>query len=352
MSFMKKVMVLLAILLLPLALAQNTGRDASIIVDTEDFVPKIWMCGSRAVTDDALEPGRISFDGDFLKERAANYAFQGEQISWRVLVMDKNGVENIRDVYVALGNDVDDGEIEAECVKSRSDFEIPDSCNARLQEEDLSGTRFDSSTQQFYDCTYTVETSESTYGEYFVSIWAEDSDGEIAKADEVDFWFFNPVISLTLDGELDFGEIRPGTSSYSSILLGNDADQGSGVMMDMFISGSNFYDPSSSGTRCPFTNQLSLSNFQYYVSKGAYSTSADPRADAEGYVKIGYGDNFERSFYDKNEILQSGPKLGPYYQVNLLSPGGKMPLTFRLDLPEPCVGDFSSGSIFFWGEAV
>ena len=29
-----------------------------------------------------------------------------------------------------------------------------------------------------------------------------------------------------------------------------------------------------------------------------------------------------------------------------------MALTFRLDLPEPCNGDFDTGSIYFWGEAI
>jgi hypothetical protein len=55
---------------------------------------------------------------------------------------------------------------------------------------------------------------------------------------------------LTCD--FTFEDVRPGTSSYSSTLLvANDADEGSGVMMDMFISGTDFYDSSSSGAKCP-----------------------------------------------------------------------------------------------------
>ena len=37
---------------------------------------------------------------------------------------------------------------------------------------------------------------------------------------------------------------------------------------------------------------------------------------------------------------------------NALSPGSEMALTFRLSMPEPCVGDFSEGQIYFWGEAI
>jgi hypothetical protein len=29
-----------------------------------------------------------------------------------------------------------------------------------------------------------------------------------------------------------------------------------------------------------------------------------------------------------------------------------MSLTFRLNVPEPCNGNFNSGHIYFWGEAV
>jgi len=29
-----------------------------------------------------------------------------------------------------------------------------------------------------------------------------------------------------------------------------------------------------------------------------------------------------------------------------------MAITFRLFLPEPCNGDFDTGNIYFWGEAI
>ena len=77
----------------------------------------------------------------------------------------------------------------------------------------------------------------------------------------------------------------------------------------------------------------------------------DPRADAEGYVPIGYGDHFDSTFYNNNEIMMAAP-VGPYYLGNVLAPGAEMSLTFRLSLPEPCNGDFTDGQIYFWGEAI
>ena len=204
------------------------------------------------------------------------------------------------------------------------------------------------------------------YGEYWVTVEAQDGDGEMGTMDENEYWFFNPAIALTIDGALEFDEVRPGTSSYSdTILVGNDADAGSGVLLDMFISGTDFYDSQSSGARCPSTNQLALTNFWYFVTSGAYSSFDDPRSGAdplgESYVGIGYGNSFgnvgtTNPFYGTHEILQAG---GPFvvgpdtgFKANILAPGAEHALTFRLDLPEPCNGDFDTGSIFFWGEAI
>ena len=81
----------------------------------------------------------------------------------------------------------------------------------------------------------------------------------------------------------------------------------------------------------------------------------DRDTDAEGYLNIDYGIGFNdpNKFYNNMEILQAGPILGAtYYGANLLAPGAEMAITFRLSLPEPCNGDFDSGKIYFWGEAI
>jgi hypothetical protein len=314
------------------------------------------MCDSRVVYDDNTEPGRVSDGGQVLVERINNYAFEGEQIQWRVLVFDKNGIEKVRDVYATIGSSQGSGnDIEANChldsvVPAGSDPAVE--CNARILEEQLAD--LSENTAAYYTCTLTVETGNSMYGEHWVTVEAEDLDGLMGTMDENEFWFFNPIIALSIDGEMTFDDVRPGTQSYSrTMLVGNDADAGSGVMLDMFISGTDFYDSASSGAKCPTTNQLALSNFKYFATSGAYSTLQDPRKDAEGYVPIAYGIGFNNPnpFYDANEIIQA-QKIGPYYVANTLAPGAEMALTFKLSMPEPCNGDFDTGSIYFWGEAI
>jgi len=369
--------VLAVVTVVPVAMAVSVGSGIGVDIVTEDFDPLVWQCGHRVVYDDATEPGRISGDGQFLRERINNYAFEGEQIEWVVLVMDKNGVEKIKDVYATVGSSVGEGnDIEVNC-QEISKSEIKDSCNARIGEERLD--EFDSDTMQYYKCTLTVETPESMQGEFWVTVEAEDLDGGLGIMDENELWFLNPVVALDISGDLAFSDVRPGTSSYSTTLsVGNDAESGSGVLLDMFITGTDFFDSSSSGAMCPTTNTLQLSGvgpdgrkstsddtgFRYYVSSGAYNSQFDANVDtggsvrrntdAEGYTNIEYGIGFNdpSPFYRNAEILQAGPTLGPYWLSNILAPGAEMSLTFKLDLPEPCNGDFDTGQIFFWGEAI
>jgi len=341
---------------MPLISAVSVSQGITPDIGTEDFAPVVWACDSRVVYDDATEPGRVSEDGTQLIERINNYAFEGEQIQWTVLVMDKNGINKVEDVFGTIGSSQGAGnDIEVNCVEDsrieRTNAVDP-SCNARILEEQV--TEFDSSIMRYYTCTLSVETADSMYGEYWITVEALDLDGLSGIMDENEYWFLNPVIALDIQGDMTFEDVRPGTSAYSSTLLvGNDADDGSGVMLDMFISGTDFYDSSSSGAMCPTTNQLSLDSFAYFVTNGAYSSRNDARRDVEGYVPIKYGIAFNNPnpFYKNNEVLQA-QQVGPYYTANLLAPGAEMAMTFRLNLPEPCNGDFDSGSIYFYGEAI
>lgn len=344
-------MAFLTISVMPFVLGVSVGGDVSIDILTEDFEPIVWQCDNRVVYDDNTEPGRLG--GQELLERINNYAFEGEQIQWQVLVMDKNGVEKIEDVFATIGDVQGVGnDIEVNCQRTTGPSTIPSSCNARILEEKI--TSFNPDTMDYYTCTLTVETPDSMFGEYWITVEALDLDGLSGTMAENEYWFLNPGIALTIEGDLIFDDVRPGTSSYSNTLLvGNDADAGSGVMLDMFITGTDFFDSSSSGAKCPTTNKLSLSAFDYFVTNGAYSSRDDGRSDAEGYVGIEYGIGFNdpNPFYNSAEILQT-QQVGPYYTANILAPGAEMAITFRLDLPEPCNGDFDTGSLFFWGEAI
>ena len=353
--FTLSVIAMLVLSVMPMVLAVSVGSGIGVDIITEDFAPQVWGCDSRAVLDDGTEPGRITKDGIQMTEREHNYAFEGEQIVWKVLVMDKNGINKVEDVFATIGSVQGEGnDIEVNCVEDLSSKKILDSCNARILEEKI--VNFSTTMMRYYDCTFTVETPVSMYGEYWLTVEAVDLDGLSGTMDENEYWFLNPDIALSILGDLTFDNVRPGTDSYSdTLLVGNDADDGSGVMLDMFISGTDFYDSSSSGAMCPTTNQLSLSTFRYYATNGAYGSANDVRTkDAENYLPIGYGIGFNNpnTFYGKYEIIQTTAGATAYSAGNILSPGNEMAITFKLSLPEPCNGDFDSGSIYFFGEAI
>ncbi|NOZ80679.1 MAG: carboxypeptidase regulatory-like domain-containing protein [DPANN group archaeon] len=333
------------------------GLGVGIMSETEHFKPRIFMCPHGKVFHNNADGHSI------LSERVENYAFEGEQIQTEVMVWDKNGIEKIKDVYVTLsdfGQQAGDGLIEANCdrrgmfhktVDDRGACSFAD-FNARELEEELT---WNPDTMARYVCTFTVETPNSMEGEYWVAAEVEDLDGLLANAKEKQWWYLNPEVSVTVTGSVDFGTVRPGTSSYSdTLLIENTAASGSGVLLDMAISGSDFYDPTSSGAKCPTSNVLTLDRFRYHASNGAYrTTSVAPRGDGEGYFNIPYevSDPSDRlPIISGAGIVDLAGK--PYEAGNVLSPGAEIALTFRLDLPEPCNGDFSDGSLYFWGTAI
>src|SRR3989338_8519734 len=144
-SNMKKLFTILVAIFMAISMmpvkATEIGTGVGINVNTEDFIPLIWMCDHRIVLDDYNEHGRESQGGEKLVERTQNYAFEGEKISWKVLVMDKSGIEKIKDVFVAIGPTQGPGnDIEANCKLDhiiQSEERIDPSCNARILEEQL-----------------------------------------------------------------------------------------------------------------------------------------------------------------------------------------------------------------------
>ncbi len=370
---MNKTLVILAlamILVMPAVLATDVGSGIGISVTTQKFAPKVWLCQDRVANDDCTENGNNDLGKNCstsldLSERKHNYAFEGESIYWKVLVMDKNKIEEVNEVVGTIGQSQGVGnDVEVECKRTTDDDNPYTACKAKLYEENLA---WNPNVMAYFDCRLTVETPASMHGEYFITVEAKDNTGLSGTMAENEYWFLNPTIALSVDGNLAFEDVMPGTDAYSNtILVGNDAEAGSGVILDMFISGTDFYDPTSSGARCSDnTNKLALREFRYFVTNGAFaSLDAAVKAtvtdvDNWGYTTIPYSteisgskkimrfDALVRGAAPSSTLLDTDWNKG-----NALSPGSEMAITFRLVMPEPCVGDFSEGQIYFWGEAI
>ncbi len=365
----KHILALALFLMVPFVIADGTdGEGVGVDVIAADVEPEIFLCATRTVIDDSVSWGRTSIGGTGLTERSNNYAFEGESIKWGVLVIDENGLGQIDKVVATIGSTQGTGnDVEATCTVSSyvsASQTLDASCNAILNGQSITTIGFDNMAA-YYDCELTVETPAGMYGEYWVTVEVEDNNGVRATIDENEYWFFNPIVAMSVSDSIRFDDLKPGTTGYSNTLLvENDADPDSRVMMDMFISGKDFYDSTPSGAMCPTTNKLALTNFRYHATSGIYSNAGDDivdtntydaattrAVDAENYVNIQYGDHWDRTMYDEAEIIQDDSD-GTYYKANILSPGSEMAVTFKLNLPQPCIGEFDSGQIFFYGEAI
>ena len=377
-----KIRAVLATLLLVLAsvsvMAVDVDTDLGITITPEQFVPRVFLDpNSRVVYDDCTEPGATTGCGDEMYERELNYAFEGERVYWSVLVWDKNGDDKISDVFVTAKmlneSGLPEEFVEVNCYRDDN----PQTGLGNLTGEIYEGEEmilWEDLTMDWYICQLTVETPASMHGEHWISAYAEDVGGLQGFAAEEEFWFFNPVVALGVTGGISFTDgVRPGATVKSSALtVGNAAEASSGVMLDMYVAGTDFYDPANTGAMCPTSNVLKLSNFRYYASSGAYNTcghwgadgvvdgvGVDDDADAECYATIPYFMTGAAPGVTNNNMQRVIDNTGAtgandaYQFGNTLSPGAEMTLNFKLALPEPCNGgSFSDGSFTFRGEAV
>jgi len=365
---------------MPMAFGAGVGGSLGGGVVIEDFDPIVWQCGDRVVLDEGVQPWRVSDDNESLIERINNYLFEGERYEIDVVVFDKNKIDDDSAVLLLDNLNTSAVDFENNCVEiDQTNVTFAD-CNARIGEESI--TVFDDLTMQAYRCFIDVQPSDTMYGEYEMSVVATSALTSLeGEYDEIVRWFMNPIISLTIGGDLTFlntdgTDPRPGTSSYANTFISNDAE--GGVVLDMFITGDDWPGANAAPLdRCwdgtQFVNYLPLESFSYYAENGAYSTRDDlghdsgyssvvrtpAGTDPEGYVNINQLINagFEEAMFDDAEILQAGgPVIGAFgYRANVLNPGSTMSLTFRLDLPEPCYGEFESppgGGFQIWGEAI
>ena len=363
---------LLVVSVMPVVFAAGIGTGLGGDIGVEEMVPIVWQCGDRVLSDDEQQPWRVTDLDAELFERSSNYIFEGERYEVDVVVFDKNKIDTV-DVELVLEQYGDD--ITINCVEESNDSLYD--CNARIDEEQI--TEWDSDTMQSYQCSITILDSEHMQGDAWMTVRACDNEaqgGECGEYDEISPWFVNPIIELGVDGDLVFEDVRPGTASYSTISVENEAE--GGVLLDMFITGKNWPAADTDLGRCDdggtLVNYLPLSAFRYYAEAGAFSTRDDDQTDssyssvtrnrdAEGYVNINQQLNagFEEAMFDDAEIIQAGEPAveigasGYGYRANVLSPGEVMGITLRLMLPEPCYGEFESqedGSIFIWAEAI
>jgi hypothetical protein len=318
----KQIMVLMAVMLLSISViaavpVSQIGIPVNITVTNPNVAPQVFIGNnSRVLTND---PYGVWANGNISK-RSNNYAFTGEQISFTALVIDANGKEDVSQVNGVLSDTQNGAALKQVSCARQSANSTASFVGAP--------TSFDATTMAVYTCTYTVEPS--THGAMWYSIQATDSSNTNAKAVSQEYWFFNPAMDITINGAVNFGAMQPGqTVASPAITITNNGEGGMGVQFR--ISGSDFYDSSSSGAMCPTTNQLALTQFKYSATQGNANVVDK---------SIPYGTT--------TDVTASKPIIDSL----TTSSGSSLALTLKLTMPTPCKGTFTSGNINLWGIAV
>lgn len=342
----------------------GTGASTGITYTTAQFAPLVFLnsnWGGRVLFDDPYG----FYENGNIQCRPNNYAFTGEQIQWRVLVWDKNGVpEKLRDVYAGWKNQTNgpvdpDQQVNCQSVNYCQDGDDLATCgypNVRRPNDQESQLYFNDETMGEYVCTLTIEPG--CHGQKWVGVVAEDLEGLNGTMVEAESWFCNPELDLYVSGTLDFGELGPGEQSAATFSVENAAEQGSGVQIVLAISGTDFYDPNPSGGMCPTTNSLRLQGVTGDITP-PYSTgfwySAVMGNEQVGPKRIPYGkDDITKSdpIFSNGFGWQGnwqGPFAGP---PHLMTPGSEATITLHLGLPQPCNGEFTDGSIYLYAWAI
>lgn len=326
------------------------------IYQEQKFAPLIFR--------NSLDNGRAVFDDPYgfyangnASTRTNNYIFTGEQVKWKVLVWDKNGVEKIQDVYSGWINQTNGPlpvNIQSNCVRLATQRTTGTNLagmgysNVRRPGDQTDEVTFNRDTMAEYECTLTAEPN--CQGQKWFGVRAIDLDNLNGTMLEAESWFCNPSIDLTTSGHIDFGALGPGEQGASTFSIKNNAEDGSGAQVILLINGKDFYDSSSSGAKCPTSNVMKLQGtvptvfndgFWYTVTQGAYST---------GNKRIPYGIDITSAdpvFSKGNGIVKN--MTAPFMY---LSPGAETAMTLHLGIPQPCNGQFTDGTINLWSIAI
>ena len=354
---------LFSINLVSAVLSGATINDELEII--QNPAPYVFTCGEKIIIDGLNEPGKNEEENLLEKRNITpkgwwnggeidSYIFEGEEIIWNVIVMDMDGKENIEEVYLTFGDNKGPGNnIMAYCKPSIFDHDI-NNCNTEIGNYSL--TEYNDNIMRSYDCIYYTETPEDVYGLYWTAVEAKDKDKNKGKTSDDLYLWGNPTIYLSINDNNLFETLEAGKTYYSpKTVIRNDADLLSGVILDLFISGTDF-DGENENSYCPTENKISLEQFKYYAKKGNIDTKDIENSDSEGYRQINKSANFDSDlFYDSYEVIPKNKlpyPLDSYYEGNLLKEDEEIELTFKVDVPPICSSDKYKGSFIVWGEAI
>jgi len=306
-----------------------------------------------------------------------NYFFQGELLTYYIGVYDENGADDIDGVNLLV-----DGIPHGSCAerdliddyRTENGATLAQARNYMTDHFSLDPALDASNDYEYYKffaCTLIVQSSWNDTEP--VSVQAYDGGIDACEADPnyvVSLWTdlldFNPSLALALTGgPVDFGSTSPGSTAISTtVYLENDAEDGSGVVMDMYIAADDYFaDPTNPSAFCGTGNGIPYYQFKYYATKGSINSGSNDNFfpalgatvnDPNIPINICTADVDEFTYLTSHsgEIDDMCRILNWERDWSLLNQGGEMSITFKLEVPDPCYGNFTDGQFRFVGRVV
>lgn len=298
-------------------------------------------------------------DSGILLPMRQNYFFTGEKITYYVVVMDGEGSSTINETHIYLKNTTDI--IDAGVCANVTDFSYTGDFTFFDYNDNLMPA-YDPLYMRSFVCNITVQ---DWIGEKWVYAGAIDAAGNAANSSMIEYIYFNPSISIVVDGTINFGSVAQGTTSISNTVYIKNVDlgyniNGSGIVVDMYISSDDlFTDPFNPLSTCGNYSGFHHSFLSYYATKGSFNSGYNTNL----YSGMGLSTNTscvaDNSGFTPMPATNSSNELSNMCRIinwdidgSLLSQGSEMSLTFKADIPNPCSGTFINGQFYFIGEVI
>lgn len=337
----------------------------------KDHTARIWEPNDQTIyTADEygiLTTNKHGYEGYQLPLRQ-NYAFTGETLKYFIIVEDENGKDDIDRINLLVN-----GAPQGNCAEV-PDFAITDSFISD-DGKTIDRYSYNPDTMKSYVCTFIVQSNWIFEADIRILAW----DGKIGFCPESepivtsqsDYIVFNPTLSIEASGPIEFGSVEAGStalsntiyiSNYASILSDRQSeviiDVPVGVLMDMYIASADYFtDPQNPKAICGDGNGIKYDQISYYATKGTLNSGKNnnkypglgENSDAEC---IAANDEFTRLPSHSGEIKDMCRIINWNKEASLLNGGADMSLTFQIDVPENCQGNFIDGKIHFIGRVV
>ncbi len=383
-----------------LALADVVVGGAEVTAQPGNFDPQICV-RNRALI---ISPGNQFYNGggfpailgadaptiNVLNLRPGDYAFNGEQIGWLVVVRDPNGLLDIGHAYVKV-----DEELEAVCNPAF----LPEKCDGLRPtgntfktvtvchqegcitiQVPIENGDTDPDTDRAFHCLYTVEPTDPDT-DVTIKIGVKDASNQLTNSIYAERWRLNPSVSMdvrTSDGlPVTF---EPGVMpdqfahSLNRLFIENTADK---VSLWVFIAMTDLFD-SNGPSKCPATNKIDVegssdpyTGVYYRARSGTLITALTGRPGdnpVEGWAHItNPNQNFECSYgsikyqgmcagarplFDSSFLEPGQPDPLNGWANNVLVPTGQAEVDFKLFYPKPCIGTYDTGQILVFGKPI